>query len=77
MVYFEVDELEKGSVVVGKNGVYNGLNFEYTGEKFGKIYIFKILNSPIMSNGTHEIGVGEEVYQFTRSELMDNFEVVY
>ena len=68
MVYFEVDELEKGSVVVCKNGVYARAKFVYTGEKYGKRYAF------FPENGC---GNGDPVVMFTRDELMDDFEVNY
>lgn len=64
MVYFEVDELEKGSVVVCKNGINAGVKFIYTGEKYGKRYSFFTEK-------------GDPIVMFTRGELMDDFDVVY
>ena len=68
MVYFEVDELEKGSVVVCKNGIYADVKFVYTGEKYEKRYAFFTGNS--CKNG-------DPIVMFTRDDLMDDFEVVY
>ena len=74
MVHFEVAELEQGSKVICKSGIYNGWIFEFTGQIHDNRYIF-----------THELIEVEDdyddetvgVYLFTKRDLMEMFERVY
>lgn len=72
MVHFEVAELEQGSKVMCKSGIYKGWIFEFTGQIHDNRYIF---NHDSLSEIEDDETVG--VHLFTKSDLMEMFEVVY
>lgn len=72
MVHFEVAELEQGSKVKCKSGIYKGWIFEFTGQIQDNRYIF---NHDSLSEIEDDETVG--VHLFTKSDLMEMFEVVY